>query len=212
MKRKILITFIVLISIQVNCQIRRGISPFRFNPSMYIGANVGPNIFVGEGVGQYLLKGSIGLSESIFLGYNFSEIIGARVMGSFNTMSWPQQPVTSSNKSFSTMKMSIEGLLNVTNIFNYYNLNRPIDIVVFGGLGLISREKGLYQNEYIGPVLKGGGQIDFRINYKFDINANFTANIVSDKFNEYVTGTNFDAFPEFKLGVTYHLRYKSNYR
>ena len=179
---------------------------------MYIGANLGPNVFFGEDIRQYLLDGSIGLSESVFLGYNFTEIIGARVMGSFSTMSWPVQPVLSTKKDFTTMQMSIEGLLNATNIFNYYNLNRPVDIVIFGGLGLISREKALYQNEFIGIVFKAGGQIDYRINYKFDINANFTGNIVSDKFNEKATGVNFDAFPEFKIGVTYHIRTNSNYR
>ena len=212
MKRIIFIIIILTISFAINSQIRRGISPFRFVPDMYLGANIGPNAFFGEGIGQYLLNGSVGISESFFLGYNFTQLFGARVMGSFGSMSWPLQPVTSTDKHFSTMSMSVEGLLNVTNIFSYYNLNKPLDVVFFGGLGFISRDKALYQNEFMGLLLKGGAQLDYRINYKFDINLNLTGNIVADDFNELTTGLPFDAFPEVKIGLTYHIRGGNGFR
>lgn len=212
MKRLKTLLIILSISIASNSQIRSGISPFRFVPDMYFGANIGPNVFFGEGVGQYLLNGSIGFSESVFVGYNFSELIGSRIIGSFGNMNWPLLIPNNKNTQFSTMSMSIEGLLNVSNIFNYYNLKQPFEFVLFGGVGLISREKALYNNEYIGALLKAGGQIDYRLNYNFEINAKFTGNILNDKFNENATGLFFDAFPEFNLGVTYHLRGNRKFR
>jgi len=216
MKRFKTLLIIITITISVNSQIRSGISPFRFVPDMYIGANFGPNLFVSEGIGQYFLNGSVGLSESIFLGYNFTQIFGAKIIGSFGSMSWPLQPVSlidvNNDKKFSIMSMSVEGLLNVSNIFGYYNLNKPVDFVVFGGLGFISREKALYKNEFIGLLFKGGAQFDYRINYKFDINVNFTGNIMADSFNENVVGVNFDAFPELKVGLTYHIRGGNGFR
>lgn len=213
MKKNVFIIAIFVFPLFANSQIRKGISPYRFNQAMYVGANIGPNAFFADGFSDYGLKGSIGLSESVFIGYDLTELFGVRAMGSFSTMNWPGiSSGTLRNVNFSTISMSFEVMYNVSNTFNIYNLNRPWDVSVFGGLGYIAREKAVFQNEYIGMLYKAGIQVDYRINYKFDINATLTGNIVNEQFNEYKVGRNFDAFPEIKLGLTYHIRIGGYYR
>jgi len=206
MKRIIIIVFIIVISIQVNSQIRRGVSPFRFNQHMYLGANIGPNAFLADGFSRYGFDGSIGLSESVYIGYNLTELLGARVLGTFGSINWPGILSSDTPKHFSTMLMSFEALLNISNFFEVYNLKNPLDISIFAGAGVIAREKLTFDNEYIGLLLKGGINADYRLNYKYNINLSITGNIVNEKFNESDTGVPFDAFPEVKIGVTYSIR------
>jgi len=122
MKRIIIIVFIIVISIQVNSQIRRGVSPFRFNQHMYLGANIGPNAFLADGFSRYGFDGSIGLSESVYIGYNLTELLGARVLGTFGSINWSGILSSDTPKHFSTMSMSFEALLNTSNFFEVYNL------------------------------------------------------------------------------------------
>ncbi len=211
MKPILIFIFIFAISTTANSQIRRGISPYRFIPDMYIGANIGPNAFLGEGFSEYGFNGSIGVSESVFIGYNFMETFGARVIGSFSNMNWPKVSNSTVTK-FSTMSMSLEMLLNVSNFFDIYNLNRPFDFSLFAGTGFITREKSSFQNEYFGLLYKGGIKADYRINYNFEINGSISGHIVSQKFSESIDGLKIDAFPELLIGVTYHIRGGSNYR
>jgi len=149
------------------------------------------------------------LSKSVYIGYNFLEILGVKVSGAFNNMVWPG--ITSSGlnnnpKKFSTMSINFDILFNISNYFDRFNLRRPFDFQIFAGTGFINREKSTFLNEYFGMVYKAGFQADYRLNYKFDLNASFAGNIVSEQFNEYTVGRNFDAFPELMLGLTYHIR------
>lgn len=213
MKRIFIVIFILVLTVQVNSQIRRGISPYRFSQDMYLGANIGPNAFLGDGFSEYGLNGCFGLSESVFIGYNLTETFGVRLMGAFGSMNWPGMPaVNVASKQFSTISMSVELLYNLSNVFDIYNLKRPLDISLFAGTGYINREKGSFLNEYLGLVYKAGIQADYRLNYKFDIHASLTGNIVGEQFNEYKVGRNFDAFPELKVGLTYHMRVGSGFR
>ncbi len=213
MKKIVFIISILAFPFFANSQIRKGVSPFRFNQDMYLGANIGPNAFLADGFSEYGLNGSIGLSESVFIGYNLTEVFGVRAMGAFSSMNWPG--ISSSQVSgikFSTISMSFEALYNLSNTFDIYNLNRPFDVSLFGGVGYIAREKATFQNEYLGMLYKAGVQVDYRLNYKFDISATATGNIVGEAFNEYKVGRNFDAFPEIKLGLVYHIRVGSSFR
>jgi len=219
MKRIFLIVLVIILSLEVNSQIRRGISPYRFNQNMYLGANIGPNAFLADGFSEYGFKGSIGLSQSVFVGYNFTELLSARAFGSFGQMNWPGVPSAGSLYpaiSFSTMSMGMDVLLNVFNIFDTYNLKRPFELSIYAGSGIIAREKGeveKFDSEYIGMLYKGGIKADYRLNYSFELNLDITGNILNEKFSEKPEmGRKFDAFPEIKLGVTYQMRGGSMFR
>jgi hypothetical protein len=110
------------------------------------------------------------------------------------------------------MAMSVEAIYNFSNTFDIYNLNRPLDFSIFAGVGFISREKSTFNNEYLGYVLKGGLQLDYRINLKLDLSAQANVNVLDEDFNEKVVGIPFDVVPEFKVGLTYHMRTNRRFR
>ena len=213
MKRFFIIILFFISVITVNAQRKSGISAFNFIPDFYIGGNFGPNAFFADGFSEYGFKGCYGLSESVFMGYNLSEIIGVRALASFSNLTWPG--VHSQNiieKKFSTMAMSVEAIYNFSNTFDIYNLNRPLDFSIFAGIGFISREKSTFNNEYLGYVLKGGLQLDYRINFKLDLSAQANVNVLDEDFNEKIVGIPFDLVPEFKVGLTYHMRTNRRFR
>ncbi|MFZ4583447.1 MAG: outer membrane beta-barrel protein [Paludibacter sp.] len=213
MKKILLILLIIISVLSVNAQRRSGISAYNFIPDFYIGGNIGPNAFLADGYSEYGFKGCYGLSESVFMGYNLSEILGVRALASFSNLTWPG--VNSQNifeKKFSTMAMSVEAVYNFSNTFDIYNLNRPLDFSIFAGVGFISREKLTFNNEYLGYVVKGGLQLDYRLNFKLDLSAQADFNILDENFNEKSVGIPFDLVPEFKVGLTYHMRTNRRFR
>jgi hypothetical protein len=205
MKRILFVVFVLTTSYSVNSQIRRGISPYRFVPDIYIGTEIGPNVYFSEDFSVYGLKGSFGLTESVFFGYNFMEFLGVRALGSFSNMNWPDVRY-GTNVKFSTLSMSVEVLVNLSNYFDRYNLDRPFDFSLFTGFGFINREKATFQSNYGGLIWDGGIIANYRLNYMLDINASLTGHIVGDNFNEFLIESSIEGYPAIKIGLTYHIR------
>lgn len=208
-KKGLVVLFLTLISLSGYSQMCSGFSAYNFNSSFYAGAFVGPNVFVGDGFGSYKFNGSLGLTQNIFIGYDFSEVLGARVLFGNSSLNWPNpDPIPSllGKQSFSTQQFSVEVLYNLSNYLSYYNLYRPYDISIFAGTGLIVREKSKFDSEYTGFLIKGGLQFDYRLSFQLDLNLNATLNVMPEKVDGVVSGEPFNLIPELKLGVTYHIR------
>lgn len=212
--KKVLLLILVCLSLSgVKAQIRTGISAYNFISDMYLGGNIGANAFLADGYTEYRFKGCYGMSESLFIGYNFTEEFGMRALASFANFNWPG--MISNNiqaKKFGTTAISAEGLLNLSNLFDIYNLNRPLDFFVFAGGGFISREKSTFNNEYLGVFFKGGLQADYRLTFKLDLSVQAMINVMDEKFNEVAVGIPYDVFPELKVGLTYHMRTNRRFR
>lgn len=212
MKKTILITLLVFSTTFGFSQIKRGISAFNFTSDIFVGGNIGPNAFLSEGFSDYGLTNSFGVSESFFIGKNFSERLGARAMISLATMNWPDLvSISSPVRKFSIQSLNAELLYNLSNQFGVYNLNRSVDYQLYVGGGVISRDKATFQNEYLGLMVKGGLQADVRLNFMWDININLGMTVVPEIFNEVVIGLPFELIPELKVGFTYHSRAPKRY-
>lgn len=208
-KNRCLVLFFAFIPFSAYSQVCSGISAYNFNSGFYAGVQAGPNIFVADGFGAYKLNGSIGLSQNLFVGYDFSEILGARILVGNSSLNWPNPnplPTLLGKQAFSSQQISVELLYNLSNYFNYYNLYRPLDFSIHAGAGLIVREKSNFDSEYTGFVVKGGLQIDYRLSFQFDLNLNGTLNIVPENFDGTLSGEPFNVIPEVKVGLTYHFR------
>lgn len=213
MKKIILLFFVFFVSTHGFAQIKTGVSAYNFISDLNIGGNIGPNAFLADGFSEYGFKGCYGLSESLFIGYNFSEEIGIRALASFSNFVWPGvNSINLYDKKFSTTAMSVEVVYNLSNVFDIYNLNRPFDFSLFAGGGFISREKSTFNNEYIGYLIKGGVQADYRLNFKWDLSVMALVNVLDEDFNEFIVGRKFDIFPELKVGLTYHMRTNRRFR
>jgi len=213
MKEIIIILLFFTCVISAKAQRQSGVLAHIFISDAYVGANIGPNAFLADGFSEYGFKGCYGLSESLFLGYNLSEYLGVRIVGSFSNLTWPGIPsryIPMDN--FNTLAMNVEIISNLSNAFDGFNLIRPIDFLLFGGIGFISRKSNINYKEYQSFFIKGGLQIDYRLNYKWDLSLHANANILDERFNIQKFGIPFDLIPELKLGLTYHLRTNKRFR
>lgn len=210
LKSVFVVLLLSFVSISGYSQMCSGVSAYNFNSGFYGGISVGPNVLVADGFGAYRLNGSWGVSQNFYLGYNFSEVLGARVLLGNSNLNWPNPdkiPPLLGAQAFSSQQISFELLYNLSNYLSYYNLYRPLDFSLLAGAGLVVREKNNFDSEYTGFVVKGGAQFDYHLNFKFDINFNATLNVVPEKFDGVQTGEPFNVIPELKVGLTYHIRH-----
>lgn len=208
-KKVYVVLLFTLISSNGYSQMCTGVSAYIFNSGFNVGAFVGPNVFVGDGFGSYKLNGSLGLSQNIFIGYEFSDVLSSRALFGNSSLNWPNpDPIPSlmGKRAFSTQMISVEALYNLSNYLNYYNLYRPYDFSILAGVGLIMREKSNFDSEYTGFLIKGGMQFDYRLSFQLNLNLNATLNVMPEKVDGVVSGEPFNMIPELKVGITYHIR------
>ena len=200
-----LIAFITLSSL--SAQNRNGVTRFYFKPALYAGISVGPNAFVADGFSTYKFKGNIGFSENIFIGYNATETIGLRLVLGLNNINWPGKPETQIYPiNFRSQSLGIEASYNLSNAIGIYDLGRLVDVSIYGGGGLMTRQKNKFPTDYFGFMFKAGGQLDFRITRRLDVNLNGGIIVLNDNFDGYIFGAPIDILAEIKAGITYHLR------
>lgn len=200
--------FLVFISLSTSfAQNRNGITRFHFKPELYGGISFGPNALIADGFSTYHFKGNIGFSENVFVGYNASETIGLRLILGINNVNWPGKPeIPIYPVNFRSQSLSIEATYNLSNAIGIYDLGRLVDVSIYGGGGLMTRQKSKFPTDYFGFMFKSGGQLDFRITKKIDINLKTGIIVLNDNFDGYTFGAPIDILTELKAGITYHLR------
>jgi hypothetical protein len=207
MRNKLLAIILSVFSITANSQNHSpGVSRYIFRPEWYVGANTGLNSFWGEGVGGYIRTrplSTIAIMGRATMGYNFSPVLGIRGMLGYSQHNWAEKtPAT----TFGAENLTMDVMVNLSNINGSYNLYRPIQFSGFAGLGFTYRN--MY-NTYPGVVstfIRGGLQGDYHLTKYIDLNLIGELNILNDKFNGVATGFLFDAYPALTVGLTYHLR------
>lgn len=208
-KKAFLIALCLLFSFKCFSQLNSGVSAYNFSPNLYTGFSVGPNLFIGDGFGSYKTKGSWGMSQNLFVGYEFSELFGVRAIFSNSSINWPNtQPAIPiiGAQSFNLQHVGIDISFNLSNAIGYYNLSRPLDCQLIIGTGYLVREKSNFNTEFNGYVIKGGLQFDYHINYQFDINLHSTVNVTPEEVDGLKSGEPFNIIPEIKVGLTYNFR------
>ncbi|MFZ4800087.1 MAG: hypothetical protein ACOYMA_21535, partial [Bacteroidia bacterium] len=203
MKRTILMLLFFASFIPIKAQRQTGVLAHIFISDVYVGANVGPNAFLADGFSEYGFKDCYGISESLFIGYNLTKDLGVRMVASFSNLNWPgikSRKIPA--KNFHTKAMNVETIYNLSTTFDDFNLNRPLDFSMIAGVGFISREKTTNNNEYLSFFIKGGFQLDYRLNYKWDLSVQTNFNMLDERFNVEKFGRPFDLIPELKVGLT----------
>ncbi len=210
-KKAILLLFLV-VSVLMHAQR----STFIFEPSMYGGFNVGVNNITAEGAfNSYSPFESVALVGGFHLGFNFAPIIGLKASADLQRFHYPEIRQGVSSLDFSGVGLSLDAMLNLSNVFSYYNLDRKTDFLIFAGLGTLYRSPSndetlaVMESEGLIPIksmipLRLGAQIDYRVNRSLDINLNAMLNVLDDSFNAYINGFRFDLVPKLTVGISYH--------
>lgn len=205
MQKRIVLLVMLFIGISLHAQR----STFIFEPSMYAGFNVGVNNVTAEGAyDAYSPFESAGMVGGFHLGYDFFPILGLKASVDFQRFRYPETRQDMNSLLFNGVGLSVDAMLNLSNILTYYNLDRRIDFLVFAGVGTLYRSPSndqtlaVMESDMLIP-LRLGAQIDYRVNRSLDINLNAMLNVLDDNFNAYIIGFKYDLAPKLSLGFSY---------
>jgi len=202
-----------------------------FQEGWYVGGNCGLNFFIAEGTNfintkkflTFSLKDNGGFMGRVELGYNFTDVLGVRgFLGRFNH-SWPDPRYKKTNGvyrivSFGSEDLTVDLMVNMSNLLGNPNPKRLVSVSAFGGVGLANRDKANFPSNMMAGILRVGMQGTYHYTRDVDLNLIADANFVGDNFNGYVITFPIDFYPAVSVGITYHLpsyhryRYRSGYR
>lgn len=207
---------IVLISILcpllLNAQTRR-VSAFIFQPEWYAGFHLGGNMTVAEGFPEYNWLQSTALSARPVIGYQFSPALGARAALGIHGHRWNDPRAgNDSILSFASQSLHADIMLNISNLVFGYSLNAPMDFSLFGGAGVLHRNRILPDNGMFSYLVRGGAQIDYRFTQFLELNIAAELNVTADQLNAFTSGTPVDLFPAVLVGLTWHFRTNKPFR
>lgn len=212
--KKWIFAILIINSITVNGQYR---IKSNFHPEWVVGANVGLNAFVSEGIKEYLSQPltAVGFTGNAIVGYNFTRTIGVRGSIGIVNHNWPDVRGSIDHStnlyqviSFNAENINVDMLVNLNSVLSINSVRSPLKVGIFGGLGLVHRDQAKFSTELIAMDLRLGLQGDYNIMQNIDLNVITELNVVDDKYNEYATpdGFLYDLYPTLKVGVTYHIK------
>lgn len=174
-------------------------------------------------------------SLNFLFGHNFNPAFGFRVTGGMNMQvsrcseaAEKAMPEIYGNGrySFRCLNASLSGVLNLTNVFFGYEVERQMTWSFLFGAGMIktfnfekdklalwnrtpNTEKPYYPvdgkggNYIVGHI---GTQIDVRLNEPFDINIDLRLNATDNKYNGVTNGNNIDFYLDLMVNFVYHFK------
>ncbi len=223
MKKVILSILSFVLVLNLYSQSSSGKSTEPFQPGWNISAGAGINLYIAEGnefwkdeghPTAFSLKENSGFAGRIGLGYTFTPVIGVRGIYAHLQHHWPDIRYTNPDGSYRDVSFAADNLaadlmVNLSNWWAGYNPNRKIDFSVFGGVGIAYREKDALQSTKISPIVRLGGQVDYKLSRKLDLNLSMQNNFVRDDYNGYVAHTPYELYTAITAGFTYHFRSKA---
>ena len=221
LKKIIFIWFcIVGFSMALNAQYYRRVATY---PTWYIGADTGVNWFLGEGnnpmksSNYFSVIQNAGLMERVSVGYNMNPIIGFRSFLGLTLHSWPDVRVKNTDntyliRTFQAENLTVDLMVNLTNLVGTFNRHRIFELFAFGGGGIANRDRAVLvdanMNNAYDPIItmigRAGLQGNFRLSSELDLNFLVEGNLVNDNYNGYVYGLPVDLYGGLTVGVSYH--------
>lgn len=219
MKRIFISIFTFLLLFQANAQersLRTVYTPF--HQSMYVGFNGGLNLFIGEGnnflqnekLHIFSLNGNGGFIGRMELGYEITPLWTVRGFVGIAQHNWadtrlPNGDGTYKVHSFGSEQLTADLLFNLTNAWMGYHPDRLLDFSIFGGTGLVMRNKSGFSSSYFSLSARGGAQLDIKLRPDLSLNIIGEANLLGDRFNDYKVTFPIDITAAISVGVSYRL-------
>lgn len=168
-------------------------------------------------------------SVDMVLGHHFSPSFGIKVTGGVNMQvsrcskaaeSAMPEVFGNGRYSFRCLSASMSGMLNITNIFLGYDVERPLTWSLLFGAGAIKtynfdtklktwNQYPYYQvNDEGGMYIVGhvGTEIDVRLNEPWDVGIELRVNATDNKYNGVSNGNNIDFYLDLMVNFVYHFK------
>ncbi|WP_165041142.1 OmpA family protein [Dysgonomonas sp. ZJ709] len=188
----------------------KGLKKYGFGDNWFIQGQVGGSYTFSE----YNRDASLGdvLSPHVALsaGKYFSPEIGARLqVGGWESKNY-FAPLDKSYK-INYIQTSVDGLLNLTNLFTTYEGDKPFNLIGILGVAYVhgfENTTTYYAARTNSIIPRIGLQGDFRLNDDLSINLEAIGNLMPDRFNGNVEGKNYDGTLNVLAGLTYRFNKK----
>lgn len=200
------------VGFSVNAQDANKSTTNTFKPGWFVGANGGLNLFMGEGNNFFNPNKpfvspakNVGFLGRLAAGYNFSPVVGLRGMLGYNVINWYTVPVGTAVNTLPGENLTVDYVVNLTNLAKGYDANRKIDFSAFFGLGAAYLNKNTDTPPFAG-FLRGGLQSDCHLSSLLDLNVILDGNIATDNYNDKAfTPLPVDLFASLAVGLTYRI-------
>lgn len=182
----------------------RAIKNYGFGDNWFLQGQVGASYTFSEFHKETSFGKLLTPHVAISVGKFFSPIAGARLqVGGWESKSY--SPLRNNTYKYNYLQTSLDGLLNLTNVFSKYQGDRPFNLYGILGLAYVHNFK---EGDYNVPtqnsiVPRVGLQGDFRLTNDLSLNLEATGNLMNDNFNGIVGDAKNDGTLNVLLGLTY---------
>jgi outer membrane protein OmpA-like peptidoglycan-associated protein len=169
-------------------------NPEEFNPSWFVNFQGGIQLPNTPGMGHLIAP-----AFSINVGRNIIPLATGRIsLEGCNSKVYNEY--TGKKRTFKYITGSADGLLNLTNCFEYRE--RPVNVFLVAGVGVNWSSMPTTNSSKFSPNVRLGGLVDWRLSRNFAINLEYRADNTNDQFNGRLeTGTH-DWYTSILLGMS----------
>lgn len=197
-----------------------------FNPHWYVRAQVGGQYTLGE----IKFGDLVSPNAQVAAGYNFNSIWGARLsVNAWQSKGGSKIGGTRYKWKWNYVAPTVDGTINLTNLFGGFKANRLVDLTLFAGIGanigfnndeaydansaILSDLKYSGNEEFLSYLWDGskarfvgelGLDLDFKVCERVAVGLEVSANTLSDKYNSKKAGNsdwNFNGLVGVKVNL-----------
>jgi outer membrane protein OmpA-like peptidoglycan-associated protein len=188
-------------------------APTKFWDHWFLQGQVGGSYTVSEYHSEAGFGDLLAPHAAISVGKYFSPKVGARLqVGGWQSKNYFNNSFGEGTYKVNYIQTSVDGLLNLTNLFMPYSPERGFNLIFLAGIGYAhgwgKDDVQAFGGEGFGRtnsiVPRVGLQGDFRITDAVSLNLEVTGNLYPDNFNGYSVGKKYDGTVNAMVGLTYN--------
>lgn len=215
MKKIILLIVSVIIAGSYSFAQEKAYAPTSFWDHWFIQGQIGGSYTVSEFHSKAKFGDLITPHVAISAGKYFSPVAGARLqVGGWQSKNYHEYTLNKQAKTgtykVDYIQTSVDGLLNLTNLFMPYSPERGFNLIGIAGIGY-AHGFGKDNIEGLGSIGRTnsiiprvGFQGDFRISEAVSLNLEVIGNLYPDNFNGVVADKKYDGIVSALIGLTYN--------
>lgn len=208
MKKIILVVVTALLSMSGFAQ-EKALMQYGFWDNWFLQGQLGGSYTFSENYKKAKMTDLLSPHVAVSAGKYFSPEMGARLqVAGWDAKSYNR--AIDQTYKINYIQASVDGLLNLTNVFSTYTEDRFFNLTGIVGVGVLHAFKNADHNVRVtnSVIPRVGLQADFRLNQDISLNIEGIGNLMNDDFNGVVGGTKYDATLNVLAGITYRFNNK----
>lgn len=201
--KKTIFSLVLSLSVLSGIAQENALKQYGFGSNWYIQLQGGGSYLLSEYSKESDFLDIVSPHVALSLGKHFSPIYGARLQASGWEAKTPTLFKSSDTRKITYAQGSLDGLVNLTNLFTTFKGEKGFNLYLIGGLTYVHRfdDNGYKTQNILGP--RAGLQADVRLTSALSLNLEANASFLHDRFNDRFGGEPYDVPINGLLGLTY---------